>query len=145
MLLLVFSHIHFAVTAMPFSVPQGLSPWFAITFAKGQFWSSKAGEVHPGYRTLLHFQVSLVTCPLLVEPSIPRATPESFPATDRTRVCPGTRQVVGFLQLLSVPRLWPSANISIWSSPVNVAVNSKKRDNFFFYEAIFWFWLISQI
>ena len=79
-------HIHLAVIAIPFSVFQEPSPCFASTFAKGQLWSSKSGEFHPDDRTLLHFQVSLVTCPLLVEPSIPRGPPMLSPATDRTRV-----------------------------------------------------------
>ena len=37
------------------------------------------------------------------------------------------------------------ANISISLSQVNIAVNSKEKDKFSFYDAIFWFWFIRQI
>ena len=100
MLLLVSPHIHLAVIAIPFRVPQGLSPWFAITFAKGQLWSSKFGEFHPDDRTLLHFQVSLVTCPLLVEPNIPRYPPPTS-SPGRFSLALGA----GLIRLHSLPRL----------------------------------------
>ena len=61
----------------------------------------------------------------IVEPIIPNHPFVSSSAIDRTRVFPpGTRQVMGFVQSLSFPRLSPSAKISFSLSQVNVAVNS---------------------
>ena len=90
--------------------------------------SSKSEEFHPGYRTLVHFQVSLVISPLLAEPSIPNKPHKSLPFTEITRVSPGTSKEVAVLQqLLSFPRLLPSANISMASSQANVALKSAWR------------------
>ena len=77
---------------------------------------------------MVHFQVPLVISQLLAEPSIPNKPPMSLPFSEITRVSLGTSKEVAVLQqLLSFPRLLPSANISMASSQVNVPLKSPWR------------------
>ena len=118
-------HIHFAAKSIPFIYPQGEAPCSATTTAADHWLSSKSGEFNPGDQILLHFQLSLVTSPLLNDPSIPESKIVFLPSTETTLVSPGITKFVAFLQsLLSCPRLSPSANISMEWSQVKMAVKS---------------------
>ena len=99
---------------------------FFSSNAGGQLWSSKSSEFHPRLTCSMHFQLELVTNPLLEEPSIPGGgKPKFVAATPITLVLPGMMKSVAVLHLpLSFPKLIPSANSSMESRQVNVAVKS---------------------
>ena len=75
--------------------PPGPSPCLLISKAADQLWSSKSCEFHPRFPCSLHFQLELVTSPMLKEPSIPGlAWPVA--ATAITLALPGMTKLVVF-------------------------------------------------